>query len=216
MARKFFYFLLVGLLFCQNKLPNDVRWVTDSVEYKSLCHQIYLVATEKLEKIDKKSKNNLAIIMDLDETVLDNSQYQIDLYEKNDTYTPKTWAKWVIKEEAKLVPGVKDFIDKVRLSDIQLIFISNRMNERLLATKNNMKKCSIFSDDDIYLLRLDKSDKKHIRRDEIYNATGRMSNYSKFDIILYLGDAMGDFPTSDFHEFGKSQFIFPNPMYGKW
>ena len=118
-----------------NKLPNDVRWVINSLEYKSICHQIYSLATERLNEIDKDDKTQLAIIMDLDETVLDNSQYQIDLSAENDTYTPETWALWVLKEEAKLVPGVKDFIDKVRDAGIQLIFLSNRMDERLQAKK---------------------------------------------------------------------------------
>ena len=79
-----------------------------------------------------------------------------------------------------------------------------------------MKKCDIFSSEDIYLLRLDRADKKHIRRNEVYTSTGRMSKYNNFEVILYLGDAMGDFPNDDFGEFGKNQFVFPNPMYGKW
>ena len=79
-----------------------------------------------------------------------------------------------------------------------------------------MKKCNIFSENDIYLLRLDREDKKHIRRNEVFNVTGRMSPYGKFEVILYFGDAMGDFPDIGYEEFGKTQFIFPNPMYGKW
>ena len=43
-----------------------------------------------------------------------------------------------------------------------------------------------------------------------------MKSYNKFKIIQYLGDAMGDFPEKEFDYFGKNQFIFPNPMYGKW
>ena len=85
------------------------------------------------------------------------------------------------------------------------------MDERLEATKNNMKKLNIFSTKDIYLLRKDKEDKKHIRRQEIYTGTGRMTK--PFNVIQYFGDAMGDFPEGQ--NLGK-QYIFPNPMYGKW
>ena len=217
MLQKMIYILLLCFLFSENKLPNDVRWVIHSNEYKSLCHQIYNHATFQLDQYnDMKENKKLAVIMDLDETVLDNSQYQIDIFEKNESYKPETWAKWVLKEEAKLVPGAKEFIDAVRAKGMQLIFISNRMDARLQATKNNMKKCDIFSSEDIYLLRLDRADKKHIRRNEVYTSTGRMSKYNNFEVILYLGDAMGDFPNDDFGEFGKNQFVFPNPMYGKW
>ena len=217
MLHKIIYILLLCFLFSENKLPNDVRWVVNSTEYKSLCHQTYNHATLQLNQYNDMKKNKkLAIIMDLDETVLDNSQYQIDIFEKNESYKPETWAKWVLKEEAKLVPGAKEFIDIVREKGIQLIFISNRMNARLKATINNMKKCKVSSESDIYLLRLDKADKKTVRRNEVYTASGRMSKYQKFEIALYIGDAMGDFPTKDFDKFGNNQIILPNPMYGKW
>jgi len=217
MLHKIIYILLLCFLFSENKLPNNVRWVVNSTEYKSLCHQTYNHATLQLNQYNDMKKNKkLAIIMDLDETVLDNSQYQIDIFEKNESYKPETWAKWVLKEEAKLVPGAKEFIDIVREKGIQLIFISNRMNARLKATINNMKKCKVSSESDIYLLRLDKADKKTVRRNEVYTASGRMSKYQKFEIALYIGDAMGDFPTKDFDKFGNNQIILPNPMYGKW
>ena len=90
------------------------------------------------------------------------------------------------------------------------------MEERVQATKKNMKKCNIFYEDDIYLLRKDKSDKKTLRRNEVYTATARMSGHTTFEVILYIGDAMGDFPNDDATKFGNTQFILPNPMYGKW
>ena len=77
-----------------------------------------------------------------------------------------------------------------------------------------MKKLNIFSDDDIYLLRKDKEDKKHIRRQEIYSVTGRIEK--RFDVIQYFGDAIGDFPDKGNNKFGGNQFILPNPMYGIW
>ena len=212
--KKITYILIFSFLFT-DKLPNDVRWVVESTEYESLCHQTYKLATERIKNLQDIDQN-LAVIMDLDETVLDNSQYQVELYEKNETYNPESWAVWVLKEEAKLVPGAKEFIDIVRKKGIQLIFISNRMDARLEATINNMKKCKVSSESDIYLLRLDKADKKTVRRNEVYTASGRMSKYKRFEIVLYIGDAMGDFPKKDFDKFGNNQIILPNPMYGKW
>jgi len=206
-----------------DKLPNDVRWVRNSVEYKSLCHQVYSQAIYKLEKKVKHNKfslnthkNNYAVIMDLDETVLDNSDYQVDLFDKNQTFNMDSWAKWVEKEEAKLVPGVQKYINHLRKNNIQIIFISNRMHARLKSTKNNMKKLGIFSEHDIYLLRKDKSDKKQIRRNEVFSTTGRMNEFNEFTVIQYLGDAMGDFNSKKYDRFGVDQFILPNPMYGKW
>ena len=208
-------YLIINMLFVcmlfSEKLSNDVRWVVNSKEYEALCHQVYNQAKKDLTNIWIRGK---AVVMDLDETVLDNSQYQIELHEKNETFNMQSWAAWVEREEAKLVPGVYDYISFLRANKVQIIFISNRMHERLEATKNNMKKLNIFSDDDIYLLRKDKEDKKDIRRQEIYSVTGRIEK--RFDVIQYFGDAMGDFPNKGNNKFGVNQFILPNPMYGKW
>ena len=62
----------------------------------------------------------------------------------------------------------------------------------------------------------DKEDKKDVRRNEIYTSTGRMEGFEKFNVLQYIGDAMGDFPIKDSKKFGTTQFILPNPMYGKW
>ena len=218
-----FYIILFSLLI-NNELPNDVRWVRNSGEYKALCHQVYYQAKYKLNKklgynnfsLNISNNNNYAVVMDLDETVLDNSEYQVNLFNENESFNIESWARWVRKEEAKLVPGAKGYIEFLRINNIQVIFISNRMDERLQETKNNLKELGIFSEDDIYLLRKNKADKKNIRRNEIFTSTGRMKNFEKFIVIQYLGDAMGDFKVNNFDKFGIDQFIFPNPMYGKW
>ena len=199
-------------------MPNDVRWVVNSNEYNVLCKQVYKMAANQLDHFLKRYKGNkpLAIVMDLDETVLDNSKYQIELYRNKETFNMNSWSKWVQREEAELVPGALKYINKIRKNNIQLIFINNRMHKRLDATKNNMKKLNVFSKNDIFLLRKNKEDKKHLRRQEIINFTGRMKKNKKFKIIQYVGDAMGDFPENSFENFGKSNFVIPNPMYGKW
>ena len=209
------YFILI-LSFLNAKLPNDVRWVVVSDEYKFNCIQTYQMAYDAILNECEKSINP-TIVMDLDETILDNSQYQIDLFKKKETYNPKTWSKWVNRKEAKLVPGSKEFILKFKkIPNAKIIYISNRMNKNLLPTKENMKDLGIFFDDDIFLLRLDKEDTKVVRRNEVLNGTGRMEQHGKHAIIAYFGDAAGDFPDDPYYKWTINKFIFPNPMYGKW
>ena len=218
-----FFLISFYTTFIFAKLPNDVRWVRESKEYVALCNQVYANAIDKLQDTISPNNyslniinNNYAVVMDLDETVLDNSDYQVELYNKNEQYNPDSWDEWVVKEDAKLVPGAFDYISFLRNHNIQIIFISNRMHKRLQETKNNMFELGIYSDNDIYLLRLDRADKKTIRRAEIFNSTGRMKGFKQFEIIQYLGDAIGDFEVDNLDRFGLDQFVFPNPMYGKW
>ena len=114
MKNALFGLIMVAFTVCKD-LPNDIRWVTNSNEYKFLCHQTFNSARTMLDNYLKNNKvyknnKNLAIVMDLDETVLDNSQYQINLFNRSEEYNPKSWNKWVKREEAKLEPGSKDFI----------------------------------------------------------------------------------------------------------
>ena len=209
-----YFILIISLL--SAKLPNDVRWVVASDEYKFNCIQTYKMAYDAI-LYESNQSTNPTIIMDLDETVLDNSQYQIDLFNKNEKYNPESWSVWVNKKEAKLVPGAKEFIlNFKKIPNSKIIYISNRMHKNLLPTKENMKKLGIFFEDDIFLLRLDKKDTKVVRRNEVIDATGRMKKYGEHLIIAYFGDAAGDFPDSSYYQWTKNKFIFPNPMYGKW
>ena len=220
----FLIYIFPILLISQNNtsLPNDIKWTTQSEEYKELCKQIYKNAWEKIERhiFDSNYQlgmKNRVIVMDLDETVLDNSKYQIELNQKSESYTPITWNKFVKKEISNLVPGAKVFINKYKnIDNAKIIYISNRDASTLEATINNMKKLGVFYEDDIYLLKQDKNDSKIIRRIEVLNGSGRMKKHGQLKVIAYFGDAIGDFPLNKNYTFSINKFIFPNTMYGAW
>jgi len=212
----FYLAFIFSLSLINAKLPNDVRWVVSSDEYKYNCIQTFQMAYHAILEECNNIKQPV-IIMDLDETVLDNSNYQIGLFEKGEKYNPDSWSDWVNKKEAKLVPGAKEFIlNYKKIDEAIIIYISNRMNKNLSSTKDNMKNLGILFEDDIFLLRLDKADTKVVRRDEVFNGIGRMQEHGMKNVIAYFGDAMGDFPNDPKYKWTQNKFIFPNPMYGKW
>ncbi|MDC0189285.1 hypothetical protein OAJ42_00170 [Flavobacteriales bacterium] len=196
------------------KLPNDVRWVTESNEYNKLCMQIYRSAWRIIRNVYAEDR---VIIMDLDETVLDNSQYQIDLFLNSQSFNLESWNNFVRKEISTLVPGAKEFIRSYKSNkNSKIIFLSNRSVETSKATKNNMKALGIYYKNDIFLLKENENDSKVARRLEVFEGTGRMKKHGPLSVIAYFGDAIGDFPDDKNYEFGINKFIFPNPMYGKW
>ncbi len=218
-----FLLIIPLLIISQNsKLPEDVKWVTQSEEYSELCKQIYTNAWEKIERNIYNNNyqlnmENIVIVMDLDETVLDNSMYQIYLNEKSESFSYSSWDKFVNEEVSGLVPGAESFIKKYKsINNAKIVFISNRDSSTLYATINNMKKLGLFYEDDIYMLRENKNDTKIIRRLEIINGEGRMNEHGKCKVIGYFGDAIGDFPSNNNYKFSINKFIFPNPMYGTW
>lgn len=220
--KQLFYILLFVLPIsaCQNegdiKLFNDVRWVTQSSEYTSLCEQIYRSAGSVLQN-QFEGVNLPVIVMDLDETVLNNAQYQVELFEKSETYNPTSWNAWVNKELATAVPGAKSFIiDFKEKYKGRIVFISNRDASTIKATRNNLDSLGLLFEDDVFLLRKDKEDTKNVRRNEVIEGIGRMQSYGPNTVLAYFGDQIGDFPNDTSFVFSLNKFILPNPMYGKW
>lgn len=214
----FFLFLIASVFTVgEEKLPNDVRWVRQSEEYKVLCRQSFREASSAIFKtaMAKKGTGNLAVVVDLDETVLDNSLYQVERWKSDLSFTQDSWSDWVNRKSAGLVPGAKMFLASVRKHGVRIIFLSNRMETNLEPTKRNLQALGVLAPKDLFLLRRDKADTKEIRRKEVFNGVGRMKQVGPLQVIGYVGDQMGDFP-NDRSEDQKKYFLLPNPMYGKW
>ncbi len=199
-----------------SSLPNDIRWVRQSGEYKELCRQVFQQAWYQVKKQAGSGGTKWAVVVDLDETILDNSLYQVDRWGKGLGFTQESWSEWVNQKEAGLVPGAKVFLEKTRNLGVTVIFMSNRMHHNLLPTMENLKGLRVWHKEDLFLLRKDKQDTKEIRRKEVLEGTGRMKKVGPLKVLAYLGDQIGDFPNKSGEVFGVSQFLLPNPTYGKW
>jgi len=206
------------ILHGENKLPNDIRWVRESSEYNNLCAQIFTQARKEIIKTTKSERNrkNHAVVVDLDETVLDNSRYQVERWEAGLSFTQDSWSNWVNREEAELISGAKVFLTAIRKEGVQVIFLSNRMDSNLKPTIRNLEALEVLDPSDLFLLRKNKFDTKETRRSEVLEGKGRMKKHGPLKVIGYVGDQMGDFPNESKADFGKINFLLPNSMYGKW
>jgi len=214
------FLLMIGsvMVVGEEKLPNDIRWIRQSIEYRALCEQLFRQATVAILRKVKTEKNsdNLAVVVDLDETVLDNSLYQVERWKAGLSFTQDSWSEWVNREEAGLVPGAMEFLKAVRKKGVRVVFVSNRMNKNLEPTRRNLLALEVLAPNDLFLLRLDKDDVKEVRRREVNEGKARMKKVGPLKVVGYVGDQMGDFPSDQTKEFGKTSFLLPNPMYGKW
>jgi 5'-nucleotidase (lipoprotein e(P4) family) len=199
------------------RFSSALNWMTKSREYKAVCLQTYANAWEKVAAAAQKESGPWAIVMDLDETVLDNSGYQRRLEESGEAYSQESWEKWVIEEKSGLVPGAKEFIAKVRnLPRGRIIFISNRYARNTEPSRSNLQKLGIAGDNDIYLLRKDRADLKNIRQKEVLKGTGRMKEHGAHKVLAWFGDAAHDVPDDPKLKWGTHKFMLPNPVYGNW
>ena len=136
------------LLSCQpKKTANNIHirntmatiYVQQAPEYIALAEQAYAIARVSLDNQFKMATSPLAVVLDIDETVLDNSPFQAKQILENFNY-PEHWDEWVNKEEAKPIPGSLEFLQYADSKGIVIFYISNRKAHLIEATINNLNK----------------------------------------------------------------------------
>lgn len=206
-------------------LTQAVLWQQNAAEYRALSYQAFNVAKMRLTEIlkDETLKDQkLAIITDIDETVLDNSPSEAKMIELDEEFSQELWGDWTDRGIAKEVPGAANFLNFAHEQGVEVFYVTNRLEEEKKATLRNMKAVNFpYADNDHILLRNETSSKKdrfeHVRKD--------------YTVVIYLGDNLSDF-THKFRatssterneladdlkdRFGVDFIVLPNPMYGDW
>ncbi len=207
-----------------NQLVNATMWYQQSDEMKAIYLQNFNWAKKivEMEQIKNQNQWKLAVVVDIDETMLDNSPYEGMLVKTGTSFSPETWNKWVNLRQAKALPGAVDFTRFARNHGVEVFYISNRSVSQLEATIDNLKKEGFAFADKQHVLLRDKTSDKTERRKQVQQF---------YKVILYLGDNMGDFDQKykvtapeydstalhkDSQLFGTRYIVMPNPMYGAW
>ena len=180
--------------------------------------------TAALEQVDNFENKSPAIILDVDETVLDNSNFQARTILSGLSY-PNGWAKWVNESNAGAVEGVYDFLHFADKKGVKIYYLTNRLESFREATKKNILKLGLpFEDDSVLLMRSEENLRdKTDRRKKIANENR---------IVLIIGDQLTDFISTKeayvFHTerkklakkysdlWGTKWFLITNPTYGRW
>lgn len=223
---------------------NAVAWVQTSVEYKALSEQTYRAAADHLDKALKEKnwdalvpeeRGNTAtglkpaVVMDVDETVLDNSPYQARLIRDGADYDEVTWAQWVAEKKAKPVPGVVDFAKAANAKGVTVLYISNRAEHLKETTLANLKAAGLPVADDSVFLGLGTFVKDCEQNGSEKNCRRRLAG-QKYRVLMQFGDQIGDFVQvvsntrgdrdklyAEYHDwFGERWWMLPNPTYGSW
>jgi 5'-nucleotidase (lipoprotein e(P4) family) len=201
-------------------------WVQTSAEYRELCYQAYNAAAMEVDRAIARHKTGdkpLAIVLDCDETVLDNSAAQGGYLDTDNAYSDKTWDTWVTQARAEAMPGAAEYLQGVAKKGVEIFYVTNRAAAtEYEGTAKNLKKLHFPMVDTKHLLLKTDSGNKQIRFDQI------AKNY---DVAVYMGDNAGDLPIGTYHksmeernaivdqhkaEFGTRFIVFPNPEYGDW
>lgn len=194
-----------------------------AAEYNALCYQAYNIAKQRVdEAVAIGSNKPLAVITDIDETVLDNSPYAVHSALQGKDYESATWYQWTEKESATPLPGSLDFFNYAASKNVTVFYITNRDEKERKSTLNNLKKYNYpFADNEHLFLRQTSSSKEGRRQSVADN----------YNIVLLIGDNLSDFSTlwdkkstternnnvdNAAALFGKKFIMLPNINYGGW
>lgn len=202
---------------------REVHWFRTSAEYRALAEQVYQHASEELRRVAAdRTPGSWAVIMDADETILDNSEYERRIAEAGDEFEEHTWAEWVREEAATVIPAADRFVGFVNELGGRVAIVTNRDEELCPATRRNLQALGINAA--TVLCKTDTSEKES-RFSMVLEGTAA-EGLPPLEVLMWVGDNIGDFPDLDqslrgapveaFAFFGKRFFVLPNPMYGSW
>lgn len=200
-----------------------LNWFQQSGEYQALTHQAFNSARLAFDQAKVAPGKKKAVVVDLDETMLDNSPYSGWQAQQGQPFAAATWAKWSQAQQAGAVPGAVQFARYVNSHQGTMFYVSNRKQSEYAATLANMQKLGFTGMSEKTVLLSGDTSNKQARFDAIKNAG--------YDIVVYAGDNLNDFGAATYHKdnaqrrafvadnqskFGTEFIVLPNPLYGDW
>jgi 5'-nucleotidase (lipoprotein e(P4) family) len=236
--------LSTGAVRAQEVAPNDMLlatlWTQRSMEYRGNSLTVFALAKIRLDQAladkswtaapveQKGDYQNLppAVVLDLDETLLDNSLYQVWMLKNNQTFSTKTWNAFCAAQVSLAIPGAVDFTKYADTKGVKVFYITNRAIETKQDTRANMEKLGfpMGGNVDTFMMQNEKPEWGSAK------GTRRAVVAKDYRILLNIGDNFGDFDDryrtsleerakafdSDMAYWGKQWLVIANPTYGSF
>lgn len=205
-------------------LTMAILWYQRAAETRALYYQGYNYARLALDKKLKatKTKKKNAVVVDIDETLLDNSPFEAKCVITGQAYSPESWKQWSDLAQATALPGAVEFLNYAKSKGAEVFYISNRKGNEIEASLKNLTALNFPFADTLHTLFRTETGSKEARRQLVAK---------DYNILLLIGDNLADFDVvfenrggdygfgvvdSTKDKFGDSFIVLPNPMYGDW
>ena len=206
----------------QQQAVLGINWMQQSGEYRALSYQAFNSAKLAFDHAKVKKGKKKAVVVDLDETFVDNSKYAGWQVKNNKDFDGKDWTRWVEARQSGAVPGAVEFNNYVNSHNATVFYVSNRKDQGEKAgTIDDMNRLGFkgVSEQTLYLKK-DKSSK-----DERFAEIEKQG----YEIVLYVGDNLDDFGNATYRklnderrafvdqnakQFGVKFIMLPNANYG--
>lgn len=239
--------LTTALAGCQQTPPaNDqldaVLWTQTSIEHELIYRQLFANATRQLDvaladptwdalPFPPRNLTGLppAVVVDIDETLLDNVPLNARDIINNQVYSYDRWNTWVDQAKAQALPGAVAFLQAAEQKGVKVYYLTNREHSQVAATVANLRLRGFPVESDEQVLAASTPTGhcesagygKNCRRQWV-------ANHAR--VLLMAGDSLGDFVQAEHNTLadqrkavapyvnwlGQRWFLLPNPSYGNW
>jgi 5'-nucleotidase (lipoprotein e(P4) family) len=209
------------------KTPSAVHWQRNTLEYCRMAVNVYDQALDAATRLSRKfGKHRWIVLMDADETVIDNSLFERERNRCGAEFKDAQWESWVRAGMARDVPGAAAFTDAVHKMGGLVGIVTNRRAADDAITQSTLKKAGIWFDAEIGMG--DTSDKTARWRGIVVTLAKTFGGHPR--ALLWVGDQVSDLAVRDGRGaivramtqqdsgdgIGTTLFLLPNPMYGGW
>jgi 5'-nucleotidase (lipoprotein e(P4) family) len=222
---------------------NAVLWMQTAIEHDLVYREVYHLAEQKLvqaladphwDALAKGERSNdatalpPAVIVDIDETVLDNTPFEARMIRDHSVFNDIAWNAWVEQESARALPGALEFATFAAAHGVTVFYLTNRADTLTAATHGNLAKQGfpLAAGEEAVLGKGAPGCPAH----DGNKGCRRKLVAQRYRVLLMFGDQLGDFldgadadaatraqllhPYRDW--FGERWFALPNPDYGSW
>ena len=249
--RKLIFALALPLAACatappQNQQPcrlsdatiNATLWMQTSAEYKAITREIYGTATRTLdEAVGDKSwtaateqttvdaSMQPAVILDLDETVLDTSSHQAQLIRGGLGYSEEHWHNWAMHDPSEAIDAARNFLLTAQKKGVAIFYVTNRLKSEEEPLRASLTRLGIPLTSDNLLVRGARDEWKSSDK-----TPRRAFIAARYRVIMLFGDDLNDFAPANgksladreaivaahANDWGRKWYAIPNPVYGSW
>ena len=206
-------------------VPEAIRWARSAAEHRALFLEVYAMATAHVEReAAARAPGTWGVVLDADETLIDNSTYQLEQAKLGRPFDAASWHAWTARREATPLPGAAAFLARVRALGGRIAVVTNRTESECPDTEAVLRAQTIAYDALLCKPEGGPSDKNPRFEAVARGTTGR--GLPPLEVVAFVGDNINDFPglsqairaqpDAAFAEFGRRFFVLPNAMYGSW
>ncbi|MGB2867302.1 MAG: 5'-nucleotidase, lipoprotein e(P4) family [Bacteroidota bacterium] len=198
-------------------------WFQTSAECRALYYQAFNNARHELDEylLTHKPAKKPAVIVDIDDTILDDSPHSVMLLKENQIF-PYRYDEWIEGAKEEPLPGGLEFLKYASSRGVDVYYISNRLAAQLPATVKNLQAFGFPQAEESHILLMGKESSKELRRQSVA---------ADHEVILLMGDNLNDLSNVFENKsiagraeevdkvkelFGPKYIVLPNPVYGAW